>query len=220
MLIIAIVGIIIFYTVPWFSVNAKFSADDDNGDEHEYTGHYGQDFEFMFGDEEIEERYGDEYLEHADDAQDFLGGTIGLAIIGLIFILIIAIIAMIIGWLPGFHERWPKLSRAIDATFGLITMLPALMILFCSMRFLGMDLEFAHNAAVTEHLGYDVYGWIFYPAAYVLLIIGMIILFLAISIIRGGMEGMIIEDQRQARRAPPTTPPLARPPTPHIRHQY
>ena len=224
LLIFAIIGIIIFYAVPWFTVSQELS-DYDNGGDQEYIGNYGQDFEWMFGDDELEDQM-DEYLDYGYgyNSQDLLGDTIGLAIIGLIFILIISIIALIIGWLPNFHDRWPKVSKAIDATFGVITILPTMLILFCGMRFLGLNLEYAHSVSASEHLGYDVSGWVAYPAAYILLILGIIILVFSISIIRQGMNGIIdIEYQerkarRQAKRSHPQ--PSTRSSTPQIRHRY
>jgi hypothetical protein len=222
LLIFAIIGMIIFYTVPWFTVSQQVS-DDDNGSEKEYIGNYGQDFEWMFGDDELEDQM-DEYMDLPHGPQKSFRDTIGLAIIGLIFILIISIIALIVGWLPRFHDRWPKISRSIDVTFGIITILPTLLILFCGMRFLGLNLEFVHDVIVSDQLGYDVSGWVVYPAAYILLILGIIILYFSISIIKKGMNDIIgIEyQQRQARsKATQSRPqPSTRSSAPQTRNQY
>jgi hypothetical protein len=206
-MIIAIVGLILFYVLPWF--NITFEYEEYDGDKKKYSGNWDQDLEWKDGDKEMKEMAGKELYKGDSDTQDFIKGTIGLSFLGLIFALILGILAMVFGFIPMIHGRWPKVGSALDSMFGALTLLPAAMILFSGMRFLGNDISEMHQESVINQLGGEVSFWINYFAAYAMIVMGIIIFILALVLMKKGLNRLSYGFKPMSRPAgaPPPPPP-------------
>ena len=76
-MIIAIVGLVLFYALPWITVTGKIS-------DKERTGNWDQDLKWRDGDKEMKTSMGDPYYEGNSEFQKHLKDTIGMSFLGLL----------------------------------------------------------------------------------------------------------------------------------------
>lgn len=165
--IIAVIGLILSYTVPWGYLDYENSNLDDD---EKWFGHNleNKDEDFLFG----------------GDPDDFkyMSGAPGLSSIGLIFILVMGIVAVILGYLKGTYKNrystWFSFSGLI---IGAISLIPSLWILTSSMKFVGYNITYVLNESETTYI---------FPAAYIMLIFGLILFILVLKIIKNESTGI------------------------------
>jgi hypothetical protein len=112
------------------------------------------------------------------------------------------------------HARWPKVGNALDATFGALIILPAVMILFSGMRFLGSDISEMHSNAVIEDLGGEVTTSVMYLAAYAMIVFGILILIFGLVLMKKGISRVRWGRGGRPRATPPPPGPAGAPPRP------
>ncbi len=154
LVIAAIIGLILSYTVPWVYTDSE---------------NYESDF---FG----------HNLKNSDD-EAFIRANIddydnapGLADGGFIFLLIIGIILIILGMTQVSYGQPSIWFSIIGVLLGGIAIIPSLWVAIAGLRFLGLNVIHL----ITE----DSSGVLLFPAAYILLIIGLIFIRKSFGIIR------------------------------------
>jgi hypothetical protein len=207
LVIICIIGIILSLAIPWITVQRE----DYDGNVDSFSFNY--DLELVVGDED-KWGYGfqpsDEYTS-SDELEDYLKGTIGQSFLGLILAIVIAIGFIMLG-IKSSAVRFPgKVSHGIGAFIGAILLIPGMMIIVTGINFLGLEIIELHSQIIEEERGSDITSETFYPAAYLMLIFGFIILIIAFIIIRNELRYMSLYKQThqggaQQQSMPPTYP--------------
>lgn len=227
--ILAIVGLVLSLAIPWISVEKEvgehyefvcqdcgyssedyfWTCPDCGGTDIDYelvggkkeTFSFNNDLELVDGDDE--DWGGDEYTT-SNEAEDYLKGSIGLAFLGFIFALILAI-ALIIIAIMSYTSRQPRsLFHGLGAIIGALLLISGIMIMVSGMNFLGFEIQEMHSDANTEELGGEVTSSTAYPAAYIILIIGIIIFLIALVTAR--------KELRSVQPVQPGTQPVGQPP--------
>jgi len=145
-MILAIIGLIISFAVPWGYV-------DEDGLDEKTFGHdlENKDDIFLFGGESKD--------------FDYMADAPGSADLGLIFLLIIGIMVIILGIMEGMYKQYSTWLNFSIFILGVIALLPCLMILTTGFKFVGYNISYALNESETTY-------W--FPAAYILLIFGIL----------------------------------------------
>lgn len=170
LIILAVIGLIISFAVPWGYVEA------DGLDEKSF-GHN------LENEDEASLCYilvGLSSEDAVDDYGDHLTGTPGMADMGFIFIIIIGAIMIVFGMMKNSPsiQKW---ANPIQSTIGIIALIPSVWILLAGMRFIGYHVFFAMNGKMYE----DMIDSIVFPAAYIILIFGLIIFLMIFKMVKG-----------------------------------
>jgi hypothetical protein len=232
-LILCILGLILAVVVPWVIAEKDVGGDyeytyvcqdcgyseedyffpcprcdsyDIDSEEEYIEGHiasfsFNHDLELVDGDED--EWGSDEFT--SGEAQDYFKDTIGQAFIGLVFVMVIAIILIIVGITAQSGGRSKEVHHGLGAFVAVILIIPGMMILVSGLNFVGFNILEMHTNSNTEALGGEVDSSTIYPAAYLILLFGLIIfimtLYLTIKEIR-----MISLSQQSAQPKEPSSP--------------
>jgi MFS family permease len=174
-MIIAILGLILALAVPWVTVEQETGS----GDKETFSFNY--DMDLVDGDED--NWYAGDKLTNDDETEDYFKGSVGLAFIGFILVIILAIILIVIV-VMSYASNYPRgVFHGLNAIMGAVLLIPGIMIIISGMNFLGFELAELHANIMSDELGYDVTSSWIYPAAYLVLIFGFIILLISFIIL-------------------------------------
>jgi uncharacterized membrane protein len=158
---------------------------------------FNYDLELVDGDED--EWGGDQFTED-EAAEDYLKGTIGQAFVGIILSLIIAIILIILGIKASSSRGQTASFHGFGAVMAAILIIPSLMIILSGINFLGYDIQEMHQESNFEELGIEVSSSYIYPAAYLILLFGFIILIIALVLTRKEIRKISSSQQIQSKQ--------------------
>ncbi len=248
LLLIGIIGLILVLALPWISVEQDIGGDyewvcqdcgysdpdsywqcpecDSTNIEFELTNterdtfSFNNQLELVDGDED--DWGGDEYTDHGE-TEDHFKGAIGLALIGLIFSIIMAIIIILIGAMTSSGRYRTGFLHGLGAIAGGLLLIFAVMIIVSGTNFIGFNITEMHANSNIEDMGGEVTSSTGYPAAYLALIIGIVIFIIALLIILRELNQTMPSSQAQPPAQPPGQPqaqppyqppgqPLAQPP--------
>ena len=200
LMIIAILGLILAMIIPWITVEKEV---EDGGKENFSFNH---DLEIVDGDEEG--WGGDEFTTH-DETEDYLRGSIGLSFIGFILAIVLAIVLIIIGVMSYSSGYTRNLFHGLGAIIGVILLFSGIMIIVSGMNFLGFNIAEIHSNSVTEELGGEVSTSTVYPAAYLVLIFGIIRFLISLVITKKELSNTSpTQLPTRLTAQPPAQPPM------------
>jgi hypothetical protein len=230
LMIFAIIGLVIAAVVPWIIVEKEvegyvcqecgyfdeeyfwqcpdcFSWDvefESTGEKESFS--FNGDLELVDGDEDT---WGGDEFTTFDDMEDYFKGSVGLAFWGFLLVIIIAIVLIIIGVMAAAGRPSAGLLRGLGVIVAALLIIPGAMIMVSGMNFLGFNITEMHANGVTEDLGGDVTSSTLYPAAYIILIFGVIIFLIAFIITKKELQKVTPLPQTQ-QTAPyqQTQPPM------------
>jgi hypothetical protein len=113
-------------------------------------------------------------LENSDDIFLFMGDpddygymadAPGFADLGLVILMIIGIMAIILGIMAGMYTQYSNWFNFSNYVLGVFALLPCLMILTTSFKFIGYNINYALNESEST---------VMFPAAYILFIFGIL----------------------------------------------
>ncbi len=198
--IFAIVGLIISFTVPWVYFDFKNSGLDDEEKlfghdlENENDNHVAEIFTVggLFGFEG--------YRYDVTDYTDYLDGTPLMADFGLILLFLVGVSFI---FLTMFEENKKgfilKLINFFKYSIALGAIIPALMVFLTGVRFIGLNINTAENAEVLESSMLKDFT-LFFPAAYIMLFLGIIFFFLIFLVIKPDLKSIIkLKDLNKTR---------------------
>lgn len=169
-IILAIIGLVISFTVPWYvqlgsnSQTLNHDFEDENGN--------------LFGYSSYETYY---------DSFNYITGSPSMADGGFIFFFILGIILMIVGMLKVRYEKmnsWFSLSAGI---LGLIAFFPSLYVIIASTRLIGFNIISLLPKTSSSGYIFSSNDYIsLFPVAYILFIFGLVMLILSFKIIKSG----------------------------------
>lgn len=162
-IILAIVGLIISFAVPW-------GFYDSDAYEEKFFGH---DFKNSDDDELFNE-----------DTSPYHHGIPGMADLGLIFLLIIGILAMILGFVSFSYRRGGKWFSFMGLVVALVALFPSLLVMIAGLRCVGFNIFSALNEADPM---------VIFPAGYILLIFGVIFFILVLKLIKDEIASLGIK---------------------------
>jgi MFS family permease len=198
-MIIAILGLILAVAVPWITEERETGG----GDKETFSFNYDLD---LVGGDEDDWPYGDQYTP-LDEQEDYIKGSIGLAFIGLILTMVLAIILIVLV-IMAHSSNYPKgIFHGLGAIIGAFMLFSGVMVIISGMNFLGFDITELHDNINTEDLGGEVTSSTIFPAAYIMLILGLIILILSFIIIRGELGSISVSQPSQQPVHPQTQYP-------------
>ncbi len=185
LIILAIIGLIISYTVPWAYVDYENSPSDldekffghdlENSDDVHLAFLGSFDLSFIFlgvG------SYG------FDDYTDFIDGTPAMADIGLFFILILGVVIVVFETSIQNNKKNSKKIIFSRRMFGYAGLFSSFLIFLAGVRFIGLNIGILLKSEVLEESFLKGLFAVF-PAAYILLIFGIIFFILSIRILSG-----------------------------------
>jgi hypothetical protein len=172
LIILSIIGLIISFTVPWLYFQSDSSDLVLNHDFKDEDGNF-----FGYSD------YGDmytHYLSYITDAPT-------MADTSFIFLLILGIIAMIVGMLKVRFEKIKSLFSLSSVIIGAIALFPSLLVTIAGFRLLGFNVValLPGTQSLFSMFG-GTAGFTYYPAGYIIIIFGIIMLIFSFMIIRSG----------------------------------
>ncbi len=175
-LIIAIVGLVLFFVVPWFTVQSEVNG------KTEYF-HFNYDLKLVHGDED---KYGGDELfgNFGGKIESFTKGSIWLSFWGLLLTLIVVIIFLIIeriGQLIYFFQYYRPLIIII---FCSVLIILSMLVITSGLRMVNIKITELHSNYVSQQLDYEVLSHWYQIAGYIMLILGMILLAIPLMAIK------------------------------------
>ncbi len=159
--ILAIIGLILSYAVPWVYIDA-------DGLDDKFFGH---DFENS-----------DDLELLNNDVAPYYHGTPGMADLGFIFLMILGIVAIIWGLIGANYQNRYSWFSLVGLILAATAILPSIMILIAGVRFIGVHITSALNESSFMGMGDN---FVAYPAGYVILIFGFIMFLLVLKMLKG-----------------------------------
>lgn len=161
--ILAIVGLIISFAVPWGFYDSDLY-------EEKFFGH---DFKNSDDDKLFD-----------DDSNPYHHGIPGMADLGLIFLLILGIVAMILGFISVSYQKVGKWFSFMGLIVALIAIIPSLLVMIAGLRCIGCNIVSTMN---------EVETMVVFPAGYILLIFGVIFFILVLKMIKDEIAALGIK---------------------------
>lgn len=180
--ILAVIGLIISYTVPWAMVDWKDCSlkDDQKSFGHDFKNEDKNHFV------ELPIIYG-AAGGPSDESKDYFEGIPSMADYGFIFLLILGIVAIVLGVILGNRERYRKPLSISQMVIGATALIPVLWVLTSGIKLFGQNINIALNNEITKELGIkDLSIW--FPAGYIVAIFGIIFLILTWIIIKNSLS--------------------------------
>ncbi len=153
--ILAIVGLILSFVVPWGYTDAKYVKDD----------YFGHDFE----------NSDDQKLFGSTDYGSYYYGIPGMADLGLVFLMILGIISIIWGIMGGSMQNRYSWFSLVGLIIVALAFIPSLWVLISGIRCVGININYALNEANDSYL---------FPAGYIMLIFGLIFFVLVLKMLK------------------------------------
>ena len=173
MVILAIIGLIISFFVPW--VYVSWGSNSITLD-HNLKDKDGKLFGTEFG----------YHYEDAVSALEYILCAPSMADSGFVFLIILGVIAMVLGMIRVSYNRLHHLFSISAVVIGAIGIIPSLWILISGARFIGFNVYSIFKLSTISNLPGFYYpnALEVYPAAYILFIFGIIFMVISSKIIK------------------------------------
>lgn len=184
--ILSIVGLIISFSVPWVYLDFDNSGLDDD---EKFFGHDLENEDDIHLAEIVST--GGFYSQDVTDYTDFIDGTPSMADFGFILMLLVGLFFIVVSIVEDNTKKsLSKLINFFKYSVGLASIVPALMVFLAGVRFVGININTAENAEVLEDYMLKDLN-LFFPAAYVILIFGLIFFFMIFLIVKPDLKSVL-----------------------------
>lgn len=186
LIILAVIGLIISFAVPWAMIDWKDCSldDDEKSFGHDFENSEGNHFASLpiAGIDSVGTG------GNTDDMEDYLEGIPGLVDIGFVFFIILGIVSIILGVIIAYQKnRYQNFLTLTKLIIGVTSLFPAIWITTSGFKLVGININTALNSeALKDVLAEDLSIW--FPAGYIVLIFGLIFLILTLILIKTALS--------------------------------
>ncbi|UCE36649.1 MAG: hypothetical protein JSW00_14195 [Thermoplasmata archaeon] len=140
------------------------------------------------------------------EMEDYFEDTIGQAFIGLILTIVIAIILIIVGIMAFSGRHQTVIFQGLTVIVAAILLIPAVLMIVSGINLVGFNILEGHYNENQEKTGDEVTSSTIYPAGYLVLIFGLIILIFAFTIMIKELHNISSSQQTQSAPIQPRSP--------------